>query len=278
MTLEEALETPALRVTEKDGGAEVGELAVENSGDRPVFLQAGDTLQGGKHDRTIAKDTLVPPRSGKVLVRAFCVEPGRWSQRASSERGAGASRQTLATSEADFRGNDVPVATKEQRLAIQLEGDQGRVWESGRKAIQALSPGNDSYVLASQDGTLRDKMRAYLDALEPLFAGKEEIVGMAYAINGKVASAEIYGTTGLLHRFWPKLMRRSMLEAMAARGSDTARAPTVEAVERFLRETAQVPESQEAAGAGLERSVRRGSGSVRFDARCAGARVYTRFD
>src|SRR5207249_2459766 len=59
LTLEEALMAKTLTVTEKGEGGQVNTLEVENSGDQPVFLQAGDTVKGGKQDRTIGVDMLL---------------------------------------------------------------------------------------------------------------------------------------------------------------------------------------------------------------------------
>lgn len=266
LSMEEAIEAGGLRVTESEGGGQVNLLVVENSGERPVLLQAGDTLKGGKQDRTIAKDTVVPPRSGKVSVDAFCVEPGRWSQRASAS--------------ADFRANDVPLATKEQRLAVQLDKDQQRVWEAGRSAIRSLAPGNDSYVLASEDPKFREDLNACLKSFQGLIEGREDVVGMAYAIGGKLHSAEVYGTTGLLRKFWPKLLRRSVVEAMARRDAAGTGGAVAAAgdVELFLRGTQQSVETAEAGAAGMERAVRRSSGAVRIDARWGGIRIYSKLD
>jgi len=47
---------------------------------RFTFSQA--TLsKGGQQDRMMAVDLILPPRSGKIPISAFCVENGRWSQR-----------------------------------------------------------------------------------------------------------------------------------------------------------------------------------------------------
>jgi hypothetical protein len=265
LSMEEAIERKVLRITEREGGGQVNALEVENSGDRPVWLQAGDTLKGGKQDRTIAKDTLVLPKSGAVAVEAFCVEPGRWGQRASSA--------------ADFRANDVPLATKEQRLAVLLERDQAKVWEAGRAAIQALAPGNDSFVVASEDPKLREALETAFRALEGLIEGRDDVVGLAYAIGGTVHSAEVYGSAGLLRKFWPKLLRRSIVEALSRReAAPSGATASAGDVERFLRRTAGSAESSEKGAAGLERSIRRASGASRFDARLEGARLYTKFD
>jgi ARG/rhodanese/phosphatase superfamily protein len=78
MTLEEALAMGRVKVSEIGS---VNELTVENVGDDEVFVQAGDIVKGGRQDRVLSVDLLLPPHSGRVFIAAFCVEPGRWSAR-----------------------------------------------------------------------------------------------------------------------------------------------------------------------------------------------------
>jgi hypothetical protein len=56
----------------------VGQLEAENLSDTvDVFIQAGDVLRGGRQDRTIGIDFIIPARSGRVPIPSFCVESGR---------------------------------------------------------------------------------------------------------------------------------------------------------------------------------------------------------
>src|SRR5215469_11901395 len=60
----------------------VGQLEAENLSDIfDIFIQAGDVLKGGRQDRTIAIDFILPAKSGRVPIPAFCVESGRWHRR-----------------------------------------------------------------------------------------------------------------------------------------------------------------------------------------------------
>src|SRR5690349_14894359 len=77
-TLEEALKTGDV-VIEETGN--VNELVVSNKGGKAVFLQAGDVVKGGRQDRTLQRDVLLPPKTRKMPLAAFCVESGRWSAR-----------------------------------------------------------------------------------------------------------------------------------------------------------------------------------------------------
>src|SRR6202030_1831249 len=78
MSLEEALAQGWVKVSETGS---INELTVENVGDDGVFVQAGDIVKGGRQDRVLSVDLLLPPHSGRVPIAAFCVEPGRWSAR-----------------------------------------------------------------------------------------------------------------------------------------------------------------------------------------------------
>src|SRR5687767_14143291 len=84
-TLQEAMEQKKAVMHET---SQVNELSVENlADDATLFLQAGDIVKGGKQDRAIAFDLLVPPKSGKLPIASFCVEAGRWRQRGGEAAG-----------------------------------------------------------------------------------------------------------------------------------------------------------------------------------------------
>ena len=59
-------------------GAEVNRLVLVNNSDRPLILLAGEIVTGGKQDRVVGKDRIVPPKSDPIDLAVFCVEPHRW--------------------------------------------------------------------------------------------------------------------------------------------------------------------------------------------------------
>lgn len=72
LTLDEALATGQAAVYET---GDVNELEVQNrSKDRALFIQAGDIVKGGRQDRVLSVDLILPPGSGKTPITAFCVE------------------------------------------------------------------------------------------------------------------------------------------------------------------------------------------------------------
>jgi len=241
LSLEEGLRSGAVKVTEKAGGAEVNELQIENAGEKPVYLQAGDTVKGGQQDRTIAVDVVLPAKSGKRAIEAFCVEPGRWSVRDQ------AGPSTLAYAGASFALADfpTPVATREQKLAVRLSKSQEDVWSAGKavnedlkaKVVSASSGGRgpavaeepkNSFVEAVEDPAVAKKVDEIVAGLSTILDGNADAVGAAFCINGKLQNIEVYTAAGLFRKLWPKLLRAAAVEAFAKAGKGEAPKPPAE--------------------------------------------------
>src|SRR5712671_1260339 len=98
LTLEEGLSTGEVAVREqgsesmvrgRDGrpvylpqpttGASVNQLVLINRSKRPLLLLAGELVSGGKQDRVIGKDRIVPAGAPPLPLDVFCVEHGRWT-------------------------------------------------------------------------------------------------------------------------------------------------------------------------------------------------------
>src|SRR5262245_36873783 len=103
LTLQEAMERKGFVVHET--GA-VNNLAIENLSDEEVFVQSCDIVKGGRQDRVLALDLIVPPKSGKVQIASFCVEHGRWSGRGNEMAVA------FGSSEKALSSKDLKIAAK----------------------------------------------------------------------------------------------------------------------------------------------------------------------
>ena len=53
-------------------------LVLVNNSKRPLLLLAGEIVTGGKQDRVIGADRIVPGKGGPIDLSVFCVEPERW--------------------------------------------------------------------------------------------------------------------------------------------------------------------------------------------------------
>ena len=108
--------------------AEVNRLVLVNNSKRPLLLLAGEIVTGGKQDRVIGKDRIVPAESDPVDLSVFCVEPGRWvpaNGKYEFTAAAGGSAGLLAS----------PVVRGKAMGAK----DQQQVWDSVRSSQRAMA-------------------------------------------------------------------------------------------------------------------------------------------
>ena len=229
LTLEEALAKGVVVVHETGS---VNQLAVENvSSTDTVFVQAGDIVKGGQQDRTMTSDLFLGPQSGRVDVDAFCVESGRWRQRA----GEDASR---------FQSSSRMLSSKELKLAVRGEREQSKVWAevAGLQRRLAERTGDDvrseasptSLQLSLEDGAVARVTSGYVDAFRDLAASLPDSVGLVVAIDGELNSAEIYASHDLFAKKWPKLLDAIATEGAASRVGRAATPPSRDAAAAFL--------------------------------------------
>jgi hypothetical protein len=216
--LEEAMEAQTGIVHET---GDVNQLLVENLGDLDLFIQAGDIVKGGRQDRTLGADFIVPARSGKVPIPVFCVESARWHKRRKES-------DTHFSKSSDF------ASSKKLRATLRTTKSQGEVWDSvqeeqvklcasiGAKVQNAESPTSLqlSYEFAEASIALND----YLSKLES--APSADASGVIWAINGKFSHADIYGDAILFRKVWKKLLRAAAFEAIGERNQPSSELPS----------------------------------------------------
>ena len=207
LTLDEGLLNGGVMVWEKGGAdgrdnAEVQELEIENRTDFPVYLQAGDVVKGGKQDRTIVADLIIPPNSGRMPIASFCVEQGRWS---------GASLQ--------FRASKLSAHTPALKMAIQA-GDQREVWNEVAEATRAVGAETRSGTLYAALAHTEEDIEKYSQALKGIVDQEPKAVGFVVAVNGEPVAADLYGNPGLFRKMWPKLLSSYALHAVGQRSDN----------------------------------------------------------
>jgi hypothetical protein len=209
LPLEEALARKVIVVHET---GDVNELAVENvSRQEEVFIQAGDIVKGGQQDRMLAVDLIVPARSGRIPIDAFCVEHGRWEQRGEEV--------------AQSFGASADMATRELRVAAKSARSQQQVWDKVEQEQMKLSASTSANVRASasqsslqltlENGKVRESAEQYVKKLSAVIEGKPDVVGYAFAVNGRFSSADVYSSAELFRKLWPRLLKAAAIEAVA---------------------------------------------------------------
>jgi ARG/rhodanese/phosphatase superfamily protein len=123
LTLQEAMKRKLVVVRET---GDVNRLTIQNRSNQDVFVQAGDIVKGGQQDRVLALDLIVPPRSGRIPIDAFCVEQGRWSRRGDEAVTA-------------FSASNNALASKDLKIAAKAKVSQDEVWANVGKAQEKLA-------------------------------------------------------------------------------------------------------------------------------------------
>lgn len=254
LTLDEGLRSGEVIVTEsgsvqglirrhlnpgiRHDGAQVNRLVLVNNSKRPLLLLAGEVVSGGKQDRVIGKDRIVPAESDPVDLSVFCVEPGRWV----------ATSEHFGASEALYGGvaNDAklpaPMAIMVQpsvRAKAMGDKNQQAVWDAVNAqktqvatrlavppTVQAEVAGTSSYARVMENSEVRKQVDAVAKPIEQNYQSlihqlrDRNAVGVVVAVNGRVIWADIFASSDLLAKYWPKLVRSYASEAVVTRAKD----------------------------------------------------------
>ncbi len=284
LTLQEALDKGSVRVLET---GTVNELKIENIGNEEVFIQSGDIVKGGKQDRVLRMSFVLPAKSGAVPIAAFCVEAGRWSARGGENVGAFMSaaeampsREAKLAMRAPIETAAVPAAADTPHYAAASDPvylRQREVWESVAATQSKLSEQLSAAVASPRSATslqlslenenLKEARADYVKALDA--AGKEtdDIIGYVIAVNGSVESADVYPSNALFRKMWPKQLAAAVTEAIGAKDSKLAPAPSVDSVNQFLVSAESGKAQEEAVGELSRQEIRDADKSLFVEAR-----------
>ena len=219
------------------GGATVNELALVNRSGKKHLLLAGEVIVGGKQDRIVQEDRIIPPVSVPVSLSVFCVEHGRWSARnAGHTTGGGAAGPRAAAPEEATKFSSLgAVAHPKLRGVAQDKKAQGEVWSEVSKNNAKLGTSNstDTYQEVYSSKRVGAQMDDYLRALEREVL-RPGVVGVVVARNGKPVWADVFAGSRLFASYWPKLLKSYVIEALGDVRDE--KRPSVDEAWRYLRD------------------------------------------
>jgi hypothetical protein len=213
--------------------AQVNRLVLINNSKRPLLLLAGEIVTGGKQDRVIGKDRIVPAESDPVDLGVFCVEPGRWV--ATSEHfGASGAMYGSAVGGPKAPPPMTIMAQPSVRAKAMGEKDQNQVWaevQKQREAVMVAAPpsaapaiaGTSSYARVMENEDVKERVDAVAKPIEQNYQSlikqlrDRNAVGVVVAMNGRIIWADVFASTDLLEKYWPKLVRSYASEAVVTR-------------------------------------------------------------
>ena len=219
-------------------GPRVNSLVLVNNSKRPLILLAGEIVTGGKQDRVVAKDRVIPAESDPVDLGVFCVEPGRWTD-----------------TSAQFSTMKSQMAQPSVREKAMVAKDQQQVWNSvgaantgvmgaitRAEAVPGPPPAPpSSYAKTFEDERVRKAIADQAAPVEQSYSSSirqlrdQHAVGVVVAVGGRIIWADLFASTALLEKYWPKLVRSYAAEAITTqRGPKTV---SVADAQEFLDRT-----------------------------------------
>jgi hypothetical protein len=241
LTLEEGLSTGEVLVRERgsqemvrgrDGrpvyipqttGASVNQLVLVSRSKRPLLLLAGELVSGGKQDRIIGKDRIVPVGAPPLPLDVFCVEHGRWTGSAQF-----AAAQTIVhpsvreRAAVDQEQTEVWSAVR-SGTTVQAYAGAPAAMISGSRLRSAIADNahTEAYEKIYQSSAIGASIDDFVAEVERRFgratAGLkgERVVGVVVAYGGEIAWSDIFASGDLFDRYWHKLLRSYAVEALA---------------------------------------------------------------
>jgi hypothetical protein len=192
-TLDEARARGTLVVTER-AQASVPELLVDNRGKVHVLLLAGEILVGGKQNRVLKEDVLLPPSSGTRNLGVYCVEQGRWN-----------------VARMDFDSKST-LASPSLRSRLMQKADQAQVWAQVMKsarAAQAPSP-TESYQEIYEKPEVKEHLKDVERGVGP--TPPVGALGAAVFAGASLSGLDLFEAGSLFSREWSKLLRAYAVE------------------------------------------------------------------
>ncbi len=229
LVLDEAMSKKLVRIHEASSES-VNNLTLTNRSDQPLFLLAGEVIIGGKQDRIIGKNTIVPPKK-TLTVPVFCVEHGRGDNSGKEFKPANALAHGRLRGRANF-------------------DSQSDVWQevASKNELRKTTSSTDTYrKIAKQqsDGTLKSWVKQVDTELAKLpAADRAKLVGFAVALNGKVATVDVFDNPALFKKLQGKLVRSYITEAIDVKKQKDTKPPTAADVKDFIADAEKAQEER----------------------------------
>lgn len=259
LTLKQGVAKGVVKISEMPGGGDVNHLRVKNTSDQSLLLLAGEIVLGGQQDRVTSTDTVIEPKSSRV-VPVFCVEHGRWSGNQA------------------FGGTGGVAEGKLRRLA-RYEKNQSGVWDHVAQKTAALKGGSSTgtyrtLATGKQGEEAIKPFRESIGAQVRAHPQTKSMVGLMTAVNGNILSIDIFDDPSMFSEYRDSLLDAAYLDASALDLKPADRPVSEASVKSWVGENEAAPPKPAAQSATSITELKDSVGSVGTDVTVGKRKVY----
>jgi hypothetical protein len=217
-----------IQISSLDAGiGTVNTLQLENTSKDTIYIMAGEIVQGGKQDRVIAQDMVLPPASGVMNMSVFCVEQGRWkynstdSSRFQTHYGAGSVKL---------------------RKTVEKTKNQQAVWSEVRRSNNEHNVNTETQAYTAQKEVpyLKKNTEEYLAYFQKALENEQDIIGVLVVTGDKVVGCDLFASPALFQSQITTLLPSYIAEALTDGSPVNVKAQTVQNyLDNLLKEETQ---------------------------------------
>ena len=124
-----------------------------------------------------------------------------------------------------------------------------------------------SLQLAIENDKVQETADSYIKALSVIVNRTDDVIGYVFAINGKVNSADIYGSNVLFKKLWPKLLKANAVEAIAELQQQDFKPASADNARGFLSQAEKAKGSDKDVNARVNLLTREDEENILFETR-----------
>lgn len=211
-TLDDAIARGQIDVRESGS---VPEVIITNRSARRVFAMSGEVLIGGKQNRMIREDVLLPP-GREIRVPVYCVEKGRWE-------GAVTELKTQGT-----------LTHPALRFQASKKASQDVLWNEIASSNRSLSSKSETedYQQIYSDSKTRRELSDFRKAFAQIW--RLSPAGVVVCRFGRIVGAEVFGSTELYSRLQHKILDSYVIDRLHYPAIEHFHHPGIREIENYL--------------------------------------------
>ena len=203
LTLEQAIDSGVLLVTEIDASGNVNRLKLRNNSKQPILLVEGEELKGAKQNRTVNASFLIAGKTA-TTIPVSCVEEQRWhydSQKFSSGK---------KVMHASLRREVQYCLRDNLSRGAGHRTDQGRIWNNIAEKSKRMKVKSPTMAMSDVFEHYKDRLADYNDRFHII----EQQVGALFAIDSRLTGLECFSSSDTFGRFFDKLINSYAMDAI----------------------------------------------------------------